>query len=95
MTPYKASYFSKCCPLTVESLLETNLSSTSPFLAYLSARGTGPILDDSFIDANIHLANAFQWAGFRHVVGTLWSVDDRLCVDVAKVAYEFFGWKRG
>ncbi|RYP34795.1 hypothetical protein DL768_011034 [Monosporascus sp. mg162] len=26
-------------------------------------------------------------AGFRHVIGTLWSVDDRLCVDMARITY--------
>ncbi|KAH7146066.1 hypothetical protein EDB81DRAFT_759375 [Dactylonectria macrodidyma] len=41
------------------------------------------------VDESIHLANACQLAGFRHVVGTLWSVDDKLCVDMARMTYEF------
>ncbi|PON25451.1 hypothetical protein TGAM01_v205746 [Trichoderma gamsii] len=77
-------------PLTVGSLLETNLSSNPPFLAYLSACGTGQILDDKSIDENIHLANAFQLAGFRHVIGTLWSVDDEVCVEIAHMTYSSF-----
>ncbi|KAH6982579.1 hypothetical protein EDB80DRAFT_544943, partial [Ilyonectria destructans] len=56
--------------------------------AYLSACGTGQILDEGSVDESIHLANACQLAGFRHVVGTLWSVDDRLCVDMARMTYE-------
>jgi hypothetical protein len=32
-------------------------------------------------------------AGFRHVVGTLWEVDDELCMDMAKITYE--GIRRG
>ncbi|KAK4071592.1 hypothetical protein Purlil1_13349 [Purpureocillium lilacinum] len=76
-------------PLTVASLLETNLSAKAPFLAYLSACGTGQVLDDGSVDESIHLANAFQLAGFRHVIGTLWSVDDELCVAMAKMTYEF------
>ena len=32
--------------------------------------------------------SAFQLAGFRHVVGTLWEVSDSHCVDVARVFYE-------
>jgi CHAT domain-containing protein len=32
--------------------------------------------------------NAFQLAGFRHVVRTLWEVSDKHCVDVARVLYE-------
>ncbi|KAM5357069.1 hypothetical protein ACJZ2D_016456 [Fusarium nematophilum] len=76
-------------PFTVASLLETNLTSQPPFLAYLSACGTGQILDEGSVDESIHLANACQLAGFRHVVGTLWSVDDGLCVDMARMTYEF------
>lgn len=77
-------------PFTVASLLETNLSSNPPFLAYLSACGTGQILDDDSIDESIHLTNAFQLAGFRHVIGTLWSVDDEVCVEIAKMTYNTF-----
>ncbi|KAJ3455223.1 hypothetical protein MRS44_013823 [Fusarium solani] len=76
-------------PFTVASLLETNLTSKPPFLAYLSACGTSQILDEGSVDESIHLANACQLAGFRHVVGTLWSVDDELCVGMARMTYEF------
>ncbi|KAI8648309.1 CHAT domain-containing protein [Fusarium sp. Ph1] len=76
-------------PLTVASLLETNLSSKSPFLAYLSACGTGQVRDNKSVDESIHLTGAFQLAGFRHVVGTLWEVDDELCVTMAKLVYQF------
>ncbi|KAL8299200.1 hypothetical protein RB593_009192 [Gaeumannomyces tritici] len=76
-------------PFTVGNLLETNLTSKPPFLAYLSACGTGQILDESSVDESIHLASACQLAGFRHVVGTLWSVDDGLCVDMARMVYEY------
>ncbi|GKT53278.1 TPR domain-containing protein [Colletotrichum tofieldiae] len=78
-------------PLTVESLLETNSSASAQFLAYLSACGTGRIQDDRSIDESIHLASAFQLAGFRHVIGTLWEVDDGLCVDMARLTYKFLG----
>lgn len=76
-------------PLTVGSLLQTDFGAKPPFLAYLSACGTGQIRDDFSVDENIHLANACQLAGFRHVVGTLWRVDDELCVQIAKGVYEF------
>ncbi|EQB54521.1 hypothetical protein CGLO_05626 [Colletotrichum gloeosporioides Cg-14] len=75
-------------PLTVGSLLDKNLQSKRPFLAYLSACGTGQIKDKNSVDESIHLTSAFQLAGFRHVVGTLWSVDDAVCVDVARATYE-------
>ncbi|KAL4964463.1 CHAT domain-containing protein [Aspergillus stella-maris] len=74
--------------LTVADLLEINIREHSPFLAYLSACGTGQIRDERFIDESIHLISAFQLAGFRHVIGTLWSVNDETCVDMAKITYE-------
>ncbi|KAF4630752.1 hypothetical protein G7Y89_g7384 [Cudoniella acicularis] len=58
-----------------------------PFLAYLSACGTGQIKDEKFVDESIHLISAFQ-VGFRHVIGTLWEVSDELCVDMARTTYE-------
>ncbi|OTA93381.1 hypothetical protein M434DRAFT_395645 [Hypoxylon sp. CO27-5] len=74
--------------LTVNSLLEMNLYERAPFLAYLSACGTGEIAVSKFYDENIHLVSACQLAGFRHVIGTLWEVNDELCVDIAKITYE-------
>lgn len=75
-------------PLTVANLLEMNLREHSPFLAYLSACGTGRIKDKRFVDESIHLISACQLAGFRHVIGTLWEVNDELCVDMARITYE-------
>jgi len=75
-------------PLRVADLLEMNLRERSPFLAYLSACGTGRIKDERSLDENMHLVGACQLAGFRHVVGTLWEVDDELCVDIARITYE-------
>ncbi|CBF79016.1 hypothetical protein AN7129.2 [Aspergillus nidulans FGSC A4] len=73
--------------LTVGSLLKMNLHKNPPFLAYLSACGTGQIKDDKLIDESIHLTSAFQLAGFRHVIGTLWNVNDDICVDMARITY--------
>ncbi|KAJ9417831.1 CHAT domain-containing protein [Fusarium oxysporum] len=75
-------------PLTVANLLEINLRKHLPFLAYLSACGTGRIRDKRFVDESIHLVSACQLAGFRHVIGTLWEVNDELCVDMARITYE-------
>jgi hypothetical protein len=75
-------------PLTVATLLEMNIRKNSPFLAYLSACGTGQIMDKKFFDESIHLISAFQLVGFRHVVGTLWEVNVDLCVDMARITYE-------
>jgi CHAT domain-containing protein len=75
-------------PLTVGNLFEINLRETSPFLAYLSACGTGRIDDEQFMDESIHLNSAFQLAGFRHVIGSLWNVIDDTCIHMAKITYE-------
>lgn len=75
-------------PLTVADLLEMNLREHSPFLAYLSACGTGQVKDERYIDESVHLINACQLAGFRHVIGTLWEVSDTICMDMARITYE-------
>ncbi|QGJ01998.1 hypothetical protein CEK26_003442 [Fusarium fujikuroi] len=75
-------------PLTVASLPELNLHRESPFLAYLSACGTGQIKSEKLFDEDIHLISACQLAGFRHVIGTLWEVNDQSCVDMAAIIYE-------
>ncbi|KAK2051308.1 hypothetical protein LY76DRAFT_528824, partial [Colletotrichum caudatum] len=53
--------------------------------------GTGRVQDKDSTDESIHLTSAFQLAGFRHVIGTLWEVDDELCVEMARLTYEFLG----
>ncbi|KAI1477568.1 hypothetical protein F4774DRAFT_427186 [Daldinia eschscholtzii] len=75
-------------PLTVSNLLNLNIRKNSPFLAYLSACGTGQVEDETWIDESIHLVSACQLAGFRHVIGTLWEVSDETCVEMARVVYE-------
>ncbi|KAI1825596.1 CHAT domain-containing protein [Xylaria intraflava] len=75
-------------PLTVDSVLKTNLTSDPPFFAYLSACGTSEVRNEELIDEAIHLTAAYQLAGFRHVIGTLWSVSDKVCVEMAKLTYE-------
>ncbi|KAI0383374.1 CHAT domain-containing protein [Hypomontagnella monticulosa] len=76
-------------PLTVTSLFETNLRSRRPFLAYLSACGTGQVRHDGLVDEGLHLVGACQLAGFQHVVGTLWEVNDASCVDITVMTYEW------
>ncbi|MDA5147573.1 CHAT domain-containing protein [Streptomyces sp. AD681] len=56
-------------------------------LAYLSACGTSQgVLDLS--DEAVHLAGAFQLAGFQHVIATLWPVGDDLAEEAATLFYE-------
>ncbi|KAL8295079.1 hypothetical protein RB600_000852 [Gaeumannomyces tritici] len=78
----------KTSPLTVGDLRDHRLQENEPFLGYLSACSTGANEAARLADEGIHLVSAFQLAGFRHVVGTLWEVSDKHCVDVARVLYE-------
>ena len=74
--------------LTVGDLMDSQLQERPPFLAYLSACSTGAIKKVELSDEGIHLISVFQLAGFQHVVGTLWEVLDRQCVDVADCLYK-------
>ncbi|KAF4637039.1 hypothetical protein G7Y89_g1037 [Cudoniella acicularis] len=56
-------------------------------LAFLSACSTAEIKASLFADEGLHLASAFQMAGFENVIGALWSANDALC---ARVAEEFY-----
>ena len=76
-------------PLTVASLFELNLRKQTPFLAYLSACGTGQIKRNEYLDEGLHLNSAYQLAGFRHVIGTLWNVNDMSCVKMATTTYKW------
>ncbi|KAK6526568.1 hypothetical protein TWF694_005150 [Orbilia ellipsospora] len=74
--------------LTVGDIRDCKFHNNQPFLSYLSACLTGVNENVGLVDEGIHLASAFQLAGFRHVIGTLWEVSDRHCVDMAWVVYE-------
>ncbi|KAI1327069.1 hypothetical protein F5Y16DRAFT_410580 [Xylariaceae sp. FL0255] len=73
---------------TVDDLLRLKFGENPPFLAYLSACGTAQVYDETYHDEGMHLANAFQLAGFRHVIGSLWEVRDMACADMARITYE-------
>ncbi|EPS42003.1 hypothetical protein H072_4038 [Dactylellina haptotyla CBS 200.50] len=75
-------------PLTVSKLWEYKIQNNPPFLAYLSACSTGANDELKFSDEGINLISAYQLAGFRHVIGTLWEVDDLYCVKIAKRIYK-------
>ncbi|MCJ1328910.1 hypothetical protein MMC10_005587 [Thelotrema lepadinum] len=75
--------------LTMGDLRDCRLQdSGTPFLGYLSACSTGATEVVKLADEGVNLVGACQLAGFRHVVGTLWEVSDRCCVDVARGVYE-------
>lgn len=56
------------------------------YLAYLSACSTAS--GTQLPDESIHVASAFQLAGFRHVVGTIWPTVDQIARDFAALTYQ-------
>ncbi|WP_369263629.1 CHAT domain-containing protein [Streptomyces sp. R35] len=72
-------------PLTVAALAPVRLDHAQ--LAYLSACRTAAIGAENLLDEAIHLTSAFQLAGFPHVIGTLWEIDDQTAVTIADTFY--------
>ena len=71
-------------PLTIAAVSRLRLDTAE--LAYLSAcstTDTGPAL----VDESVHLTAAFQVAGYRQVIGTLWPVPDRIALRIAVGVY--------
>ncbi|WP_327281653.1 CHAT domain-containing tetratricopeptide repeat protein [Streptomyces sp. NBC_01205] len=79
-------------PLTVKSLAPVALDHAR--LAYLSAcrtaaTDTADLLDEAVhLDEAVDLSSAFQLAGFPHVIGTLWEIDDQTAVGIARAFYD-------
>ncbi|MFD8087401.1 CHAT domain-containing protein [Kitasatospora sp. NPDC059722] len=80
-------------PLTVASLARINLDSAD--LAYLSACSTAANTNTDLMDEAIQLTSAFQLAGFRHVIGTLWEIDDAVAEQAARSFYDMLGNESG
>ncbi|HEY7224688.1 MAG TPA: CHAT domain-containing protein [Micromonosporaceae bacterium] len=59
----------------------------SGHLAYLSACSTA-YGGSELLDEAIHLASAFQVAGFRHVVATQWPVNDSVALGYSEKVYD-------
>ncbi|GAB1823799.1 CHAT domain-containing protein [Herbidospora sp. RD11066] len=70
--------------LTVGEIARLDLSGAG--LAYLSACETGSIRF-GLADEAVHLAGAFQVAGYPQVIGSLWTVQDRIAAKVADQVY--------
>ncbi|MFF1442010.1 CHAT domain-containing protein [Streptomyces sp. NPDC058295] len=71
-------------PLTVTDIAGLRLDGAH--LAYLSACATSATRQE-LVDEAVHITGAFQLAGFRHVVGTLWPVGDELAPEMATAFY--------
>jgi tetratricopeptide (TPR) repeat protein len=71
-------------PLTVHTITELHLADAH--LAYLSACST-TAPNPHQPDEPAHITTAFQLAGYRTVIGTLWPIHDRTAVDIAEDIY--------
>jgi tetratricopeptide (TPR) repeat protein len=71
--------------LTVQEMANFNMGHA--WLAYLSACSTAQNRVVGLSDEVLHLASAFQVAGFAHVVATMWESKDSICSQVAEVFY--------
>jgi CHAT domain-containing protein len=83
----------RSAPFTVAALAPLALGHAQ--LAYLSACATASVADDRLLDEAIHLTSAFQLAGFPHVIGTLWEIDDATAVEIADAFYTALGDRDG
>jgi CHAT domain-containing protein len=80
-------------PLSVADITALNLRKAA--FAYLSACSAADVQVESLIDEGIHLAGAFQLAGFPSVVGTLWHISDKHSATVAVDVYQALCEKSG
>ncbi|WP_415941853.1 CHAT domain-containing protein [Streptomyces sp. 067-1] len=71
-------------PLTLHAI--TRLDLRHARLAYLSACSTTDTNQEQADEAT-HLTAAFQLAGYRSVIGTLWPINDRTAITVAQDFY--------
>nr|WP_237417836.1 CHAT domain-containing protein [Actinomadura rayongensis] len=71
-------------PLTVAEISRQRL--TGADLAYLSACGTSDT-HPRLVDEAVHITAAFQLAGYRTTIGTLWPLSDRVATQVAEEVY--------
>ncbi|WP_155984741.1 CHAT domain-containing protein [Saccharomonospora piscinae] len=70
-------------PLTVADVSGLDLDAELGFLS-ACATSRAPL---NLIDESLHITGAFQLAGFRHVIGTLWETDDAISLELATAFY--------
>lgn len=71
-------------PLRVVEI--SRLSLSKPEFAFLSACSTATTSFD-LVNESIHIASAFQLAGYPHVIGTLWEISDTIATKIATHIY--------
>ena len=73
--------------LTFSMISAATVTHNSSWLAFLSACSTAAVRADRLKEESLHLASAFQVAGFVHIVAALWPADDDACTRLAALFY--------
>ncbi|MFF4827462.1 CHAT domain-containing protein [Streptomyces sp. NPDC001312] len=66
--------------LTVDAISSRHIAGAE--LAYLSACSTS-LTNQRLADESVHITAGFMLCGYRHVIGTLWPVDDTMAGEIA------------
>ena len=82
--PFESSFAMRDGSLTIRDIIRSRMH--NPEFAFLSACHT-TVGDESSHDEAIHLAAAMQFAGFRSVIGSMWSVDDEVARQIVSAFY--------
>ena len=77
-------YDHEATPLTVADISARHLTGG---LAYLSACNT-TITNPALTNEAVHITGAFHLAGYQHVIGTLWRINDTTACDLAQDFYD-------
>lgn len=72
--------------LTVKAV--SRVSTAQAQIVYLSSCLGAENSSEDLVDEVIHLASAFQLAGFSHVLGGMWTITNRVCVAFARAFYD-------
>ncbi|KAG2120273.1 TPR-like protein [Suillus clintonianus] len=81
---FDSSFAMRDGPLTIKEIIRSNWQNLE--FAFLSACHT-TVGHEKSPDEAIHLAAAMQFSGFRSVIGSMWSVDDEVALQVVSVFY--------
>ncbi|KAG2751767.1 hypothetical protein P692DRAFT_201786700 [Suillus brevipes Sb2] len=82
--PFESSFAMRDGPLMIKDIIRSDWQ--NPEFAFLSACHT-TVGDEKSPDESIHLAAAMQFSGFRSVIGSMWSVDDEVALEVVSTFY--------
>ncbi|KIJ60795.1 hypothetical protein HYDPIDRAFT_32008 [Hydnomerulius pinastri MD-312] len=85
--PFKSHFAMRDSPLSLLDIIDADISRHK--FAFLSV-GETAMGDLSALDEVIHLAAGLQFMGVKSVIGTLWSVNDKVAYDLVLAFYEEF-----